>query len=332
MIRVRITTRARRILEAARLFPEQLGWTFCERSADVTVVDAGEVRAAVKRGVPNLLVLATPDRAPGDELFRSSPPCQVVFAPFRAAELKARVQWLLLAADNHVPTENELAAVRLQNAGRVASFLSHETRNALSYAWTNSIFIRDALKEGKAPDPDMISAATDTEEGISRALEAARTMLDLSRGERLTTSATDVNAVARRTVQLLTSRSYNMPRIELALTEVPQALGHQGGLTQVLTNLVLNAQDAAGERGLVQVCSLHEAKQVTLVVADSGPGLSPEASRRLFRAFATTKPGRGTGLGLAVSHWIVRSLGGRMEAVPEGRLGGAEFRVVLQAA
>ncbi len=68
---------------------------------------------------------------------------------------------------------------------------------------------------------------------------------------------------------------------------------------------------------------------VALVVADDGTGLSEEAAARLFEPFFTTKdPGRGTGLGLAVSARLIEGMGGTIEA-ESGVMTGASFRLLL---
>jgi len=68
---------------------------------------------------------------------------------------------------------------------------------------------------------------------------------------------------------------------------------------------------------------------VELAVSDDGAGLSDEASARLFEPFFTTKePGRGTGLGLAVSARLIEGMGGTIEVEP-GVQTGASFRLLL---
>src|SRR5690606_14001078 len=105
-------------------------------------------------------------------------------------------------------------------------------------------------------------------------------------------------------------------------------------LGQVITNLVINAQQAlaegSGPRRLT-VTTRAEAggSQVTLVVADSGPGVPADIRSRIFEPFFTTKPvGIGTGIGLSVTHSAVTAHGGSVE-VREAAGGGAEFVVRL---
>lgn len=68
---------------------------------------------------------------------------------------------------------------------------------------------------------------------------------------------------------------------------------------------------------------------VEVLVADDGPGVPEDIRHRLFEPFFTTKePGKGTGLGLAVSARLIEGMGGTIEVASSG-LGGAAFRVIL---
>ena len=78
------------------------------------------------------------------------------------------------------------------------------------------------------------------------------------------------------------------------------------GLSQVWTNLLDNAVDAAPENGQVGVRLWTEGGQVCVAIRDNGPGIAPEHQSRIFEPFFTTKEvGVGTGLGLDIAHRIV---------------------------
>jgi CheY-like chemotaxis protein len=120
----------------------------------------------------------------------------------------------------------------------------------------------------------------------------------------------------------------------------------RGQLEQVISNLVINAGDATSDGGTVRVSvdvverdgseeglseELEPGRYVVLEVSDDGKGMSAEVRERLFEPFFTTKAvGTGTGLGLATSYGIVRSLGGAIAVESEEGV-GSTFRVLIPA-
>jgi len=107
-------------------------------------------------------------------------------------------------------------------------------------------------------------------------------------------------------------------------------LADRSGLEQIVTNLVMNAAQAAGRGGQVWVHAASSEHECELRVEDSGPGIPDDVLPRIFDPFFTTKPtGEGTGLGLSVTLGIVEQFGGRItvDANVAGR--GARFTVFL---
>jgi two-component system NtrC family sensor kinase len=95
-------------------------------------------------------------------------------------------------------------------------------------------------------------------------------------------------------------------RIENSLID-PVAEIDSDQIVQVLTNLLSNAQHAMPEGGLIVVGLTDKPDEVTIRLSDTGQGISQENMARLFDPFFTTKQvGMGTGLGLAVTHGIVK--------------------------
>jgi PAS domain S-box-containing protein len=108
-------------------------------------------------------------------------------------------------------------------------------------------------------------------------------------------------------------------------------LADNGELEQMLLNLATNARDAMSAGGEFSIstsevtvspqedpCPGSHTRCIRLVVKDTGTGMNPEQIARAFEPFYTTKPtGKGTGLGLATVHSIVKRLGGRVDLKSE---------------
>src|SRR5690606_2277491 len=133
--------------------------------------------------------------------------------------------------------------------------------------------------------------------------------------------------------------------IEL-VTDLQPALGlvriDPGQATQLLMNLAVNASDAMPHGGRLVIQTANEDVEATndcepgpyvlLTVTDTGVGMDAETQARVFEPFFTTKePGRGTGLGLATVHGIVRQNGGCI-AVHSAPGRGSKFFVHLPRA
>ena len=123
-------------------------------------------------------------------------------------------------------------------------------------------------------------------------------------------------------IEVRTEVAENLPEIE--------ALGSE--LNQVWTNLIDNAIDAMDGHGSLDIRAEPEETPdgagVRVEICDSGSGISPEIVQRVFEPFYTTKePGRGTGLGLHISHTVVARHGGRIEV--DSRPGRTCFQISL---
>jgi signal transduction histidine kinase len=108
----------------------------------------------------------------------------------------------------------------------------------------------------------------------------------------------------------------------------------EGGLIQVLVNLIINASHAivrgSSDENEIRITGRKEsANQVEIKVKDTGQGIPKENLARVFDPFFTSKPvGIGSGLGLSICHEIVKSFGGTISVSSETNK-GTEFRVLL---
>lgn len=150
----------------------------------------------------------------------------------------------------------------------------------------------------------------------------------ISKGMELHPKDCDLNRLVTETLQSLNGTMKAKLSDELA--ELPSVKLDREQIQKVLTNLVLNAQEAAGDRGHIRVSTSRENGWVLLSVWDDGCGMSAEfIANSLFKPFQTTKK-QGLGIGLFHSKKIVEAHGGRIEVESE-KGEGSTFRVLLPA-
>ena len=113
--------------------------------------------------------------------------------------------------------------------------------------------------------------------------------------------------------------SANLPRIEAYASE----------LNQVWTNIIDNAVDAMNGKGEIILRTYAEDNRVVVEIVDNGPGMPEKIQSRIFEPFFTTKPpGKGTGLGLHISHDIVANRH-HGQLLVDSKPGETKFKVVL---
>jgi C4-dicarboxylate-specific signal transduction histidine kinase len=157
-------------------------------------------------------------------------------------------------------------------------------------------------------------------------------VLDFSRPAAPRLAWVSVNRVIREVIEL-SQVTLRKSRVEVTTDLAPELpLCHADAqlLEQVLMNLVTNAVQALAEAEgprRIEIASALSGGGVVIRVADSGPGVPPEAGERIFDPFFTIKKD-GSGIGLALSQRIVSDHGGRLTA-GRSRWGGAEFTIEM---
>jgi PAS domain S-box-containing protein len=250
--------------------------------------------------------------------------------------------------------ERVALADRLNSLTTLAGGVAHEINNPLTYVMGNAAVIQqrvDALRRvlelGVAP-PGVISGsletnlremATSMEEIQDGAMRIRKIVNDLKvfshpdPGPQIGDPLSAVKWALRVADTLIQKRA----RLELEFEPVPRVACDDVRLGQVFLSLIMNAAQAIPEGNpsanviTVSVATDPEGR-VIVAVSDTGAGMTPDVQRRIFEPFFTTKPfGTGTGLGLSVTHGIVRSMGGeiRVQSQPGS---GTTFRLVLPLA
>lgn len=231
-------------------------------------------------------------------------------------------------------------AERLAIVGRLASGVAHEINNPLAFVKANVGALRRSLLGEDRLDPEELKEILgDTTQGIERICQIVGDLKGFSREDSGAVEPVDVREVVTGAVRLATVR---LPRDLKVSIDVPHDLppvrASQRKLSQVLLNLLVNAGEALEEertanpnlKPAVTIRAVPHGETLTLTVVDNGPGIPAQVMARLFEPFFTTKPpGKGTGLGLALSREYVEAFGGTLSAKNvEPR--GARFSITMR--
>ncbi len=284
--------------------------------------------AELSRRVSALSSGEEPDREPaGDEV-------TLITEEFRklARELSVARRRLLDESERKLELERRLRhSDKLATIGTLASGLAHEIGTPLGV-------IRGRAEHLLRSNPDERKLAQGLEiiiNQIDRITRIVRMLLDFGRRREPVRVTSDVRSIVHRTLHLLeTEAERRNIRLVSDLGPVPLLVDCDADqMQQVFVNLGMNALDAMAQSGGVlrvsaRPVTAEEGEQVRLSFEDDGPGISEEVRERVFDPFFTTKdPGKGTGMGLAVSQSIIRDHDG--EITVEARPRGTRFVVTL---
>jgi signal transduction histidine kinase/HAMP domain-containing protein len=227
----------------------------------------------------------------------------------------------------------------LASLGLLASGLSHEINNPLGAIATSVEGLRRRLRAGPSILAEAAAGLDTMLQRIAHEVERCRAithrLLRVARPPGSVRSLVDVNHVVEDIVSVLShdiKRSGIRTRLELK-DRLPPLPGDESRLSQVIMNITLNAiQAMAREGGELRIGTDVEDGMIRIEVDDTGCGIPTALLKRIYEPFFTTKPeGKGTGLGLFITHQIVADLGGTIEMRSEaGR--GTSFKVLLPLA
>jgi len=229
-------------------------------------------------------------------------------------------------------------ADRLMTVGKLASGIAHELGTPL-----NVVSGRAKMIERGLPATEIVENAAIIGVQAARMAAIIRQLLDFARSGTPQKAPGDLSEHARQTLSLLQPLAQKR-RVSLSFEQIGEARLvpiDAAQLQQVLTNLVMNGIQSMKDGGELTVRlgvvrarppedhSGAEGEHLELRVADQGEGISPEDLPHVFEPFFTTKDvGEGTGLGLSVTHGIVREHGGWIEVDSRVDL-GSTFSVYL---
>jgi PAS domain S-box-containing protein len=239
----------------------------------------------------------------------------------------------------HALLEEQLRqAQKMEAIGRLAGGVAHDFNNLLTVINATAGFVAEDLPPADPRQEDIQAIL----EAGRRGARLTRQLLAFGRRQVLEPEVLDLNGVVRDLegmIRRLIGEDIDL-RIELADGLDPVS-ADRSQIDQVVMNLVVNARDALGSGGRIQVRTANVglggtrslngsmAPRVLLAVSDDGEGMSTEVQDRIFEPFFSTKEeGRGTGLGLSMVYGIVQQSGGDIR-VRSGSGEGTTIEVLL---
>ncbi len=237
-------------------------------------------------------------------------------------------------------------AHKMEALGQLTAGIAHDFNNILAGVLGYSALALDRYVPDKSGK--LAEYLQEVQIAGMRARDLIANLMVYSRSGNIERQPVLLGALAREVATSL--KSTLPPDVEFDLKlEQPEStiLADSARLHQIVMNLLINARDASGSRGRIELtvratdargvlCSachaLADGPFVELTVRDSGPGIPPNVLSRIFDPFFTTKPvGKGTGMGLSVVHGVVHECGGHIvvESAPGG---GTAMRVLLPPA
>lgn len=215
----------------------------------------------------------------------------------------------------------EMAHVsRVTTLGEMSSQIAHELSQPLAAISALSTGSLKIMKSNTSDRDEIIESLTDISEQSSRAREIVLRLRNFVRFEEIQYTSIEMNRLVRSVVHLVEveARWHSLPVTLELQGEIPTTLGDRILIEQVVLNLVHNAIEAMQatdrhQRGLtIRTSSVAEDK-LQVEVIDSGPGISEEDIRQIFKPFFSTKS-EGMGMGLAITRSIIKAHNGKLSA------------------
>jgi PAS domain S-box-containing protein len=225
--------------------------------------------------------------------------------------------------------EEMFKASKLESLGVLAGGIAHDFNNLLT-GITASVSVAMLMEQRGKPVRERLVAA---QTACDRARRLTQQLLTFARGGSPVKQRLDVGSLVQESAAFALQGSRSRLDVRVA-PGVRVVEADPGQIAQVIHNLVINADQAMPDGGVVEVnvgMRAHEdgRPRVEITVSDSGTGIPPEIRTRIFDPFFTTKS-KGTGLGLATVYSIMQRHGGHVEVKSKPGL-GSTFTLLLPA-
>lgn len=256
-------------------------------------------------------------------------------SPDEIAELRRRVERLLEVVDTaesalQESREHLIQSEKMALVGRLAAGVAHSVLNPLTSVKMRLFSLERSLQLTPTQREDLEVVS----EEIRHIETILRNFLEFSRPPKPVFQSVSPSDVVDMTLQLLKHRleSYNVKLILKRKEKLSAVQADADQLKEVFMNIILNACEAMGEGGTIEIEEAEgvfkpEGRFAIVKIKDTGPGIPEEVASKIFEPFFTTKDD-GSGLGLSIAKRIVEDHGGWLHHTSqEGQ--GATFIIAI---
>lgn len=199
---------------------------------------------------------------------------------------------------------------RIETLGKVAGDTAHDFANILSSIRTHAHLLKSHLNDEEKGSLEAIESSVDFGSSLTERL------LAFARKQNLTPELVDINALVAGMTDLVEISLKPGVRLDVSLAEQPlSALVDPGQLESALFNLILNANNAIEDTGIITIrLEAGGSEQAIITIKDNGSGMSEEVLAHAIEPFFTTRSDAGgTGLGLSIVYGFIRQTGGNLD-------------------
>jgi PAS domain S-box-containing protein len=220
-----------------------------------------------------------------------------------------------------------LRTERLVAMGNITAVLAHEIKNPLQAIQSNMELVLDFSLDPDEQAEHLRLCYQDTE----RLVELTNRLLNFANPRKSGSKTSNAAALVQQTLRLL-EKPLQQAGVQVtfnASSVLQQIQVASEELNEVLLNLILNAVEAMPDGGQINIeAHIEDNDTLCIEVSNTDSKIAPENMEYIFDPFFTTKP-EGTGLGLYISHSLIRKIGGMLTAENLPEENGVKFCIFL---
>lgn len=252
--------------------------------------------------------------------------------PNTIERLKQSLQDLNVSNDQLEQTKQALFnAEKLASMGQLSAGIAHEINNPLGVILLNSKVMLDYLDKSSEDYEDIALIVEQAE----RCKKIVSGLLDFARKNKVILQPADIVLHVKQCLKSIIKSDNIEITVDHAKVADAEFEIDKDQMAQVFTNLIVNASEAMQPGGgKIHIELSDTPDELTVIVADNGPGIPEEYRNKIFEPLFTTKQiGKGTGLGLAVTYGIIKMHHGQIlvDSNTDNEKGptGTKFKIII---